>query len=90
MDVLTSLITGRKAQPVVQRLAPGDECLPAFFFDDSPMLRNAIMCSTCRFDDVLDVAKLQSSLVDLLARDGWRKLSGRLRLNACYSRVSIS
>lgn len=81
MDVLTSLITGRKAQPVVQRLAPGDECLPAFFFDDSPMLRNAIMCSTCRFDDVLDVAKLQSSLVDLLARDGWRKLSGRLRLN---------
>lgn len=82
MDALTSLITGRKAKAVGQELLAGDECLPVFFFDDSPMLRNAIMCSTCRVNTVLDAAKLHSSLVGLLDRDGWRKLRGRLRLNA--------
>ncbi|KAM4056683.1 transcriptional regulator sdnM [Hirsutella rhossiliensis] len=82
METLSRLIAGRKAKRVTQARVPTDEILPVFFFDDTPMLRNAVMCWTMRFNDVLDPEKLHQSLARLLERgDGWRKLRGRIRLN---------
>ncbi|EQL00679.1 BCL5p [Ophiocordyceps sinensis CO18] len=51
MDTLSRLIAGPKTNMVVQATVPTDEILPVFFFDDTPMLRNAIMCWTMRFND---------------------------------------
>ncbi|KAK7993289.1 Ribokinase-like protein [Apiospora arundinis] len=82
MEALTAFIAGRKAKKAVLPRVPTDEVLPVFFFDDTPMLRNAIMCWTMRFNDVLDAEKLHHSLARLVSRDdGWRKLRGRIRLN---------
>ncbi|KAK6836884.1 hypothetical protein PG987_007379 [Apiospora arundinis] len=82
MEALTAFIAGRKAKKAVLPRIPTDEVLPVFFFDDTPMLRNAIMCWTMRFNDVLDAEKLHHSLARLVSRDdGWRKLRGRIRLN---------
>ncbi|KAK2051371.1 hypothetical protein LY76DRAFT_675569 [Colletotrichum caudatum] len=83
MEWLSRLIAGRKARRACPDRIPTDEVLPVFFFDDTPMLRNAILCWTMRFNDVLDPLKLRQSLEMLLRRDdGWRKLRGRIRLDA--------
>ncbi|KAL0941314.1 uncharacterized protein CTRU02_204077 [Colletotrichum truncatum] len=82
MEALTTFIAGRKAKKTMLHRVATDEVLPVFFFDDTPMLRNAIMCWTMRFNDVLDAEKLHRSLARLVLRDdGWRKLRGRIRLN---------
>jgi hypothetical protein len=88
MDSLSRLLAGRKAKKTQQARVPTDEVLPVFFFDDTPMLRNAIMCWTMRFNDVLDPEKLRQSLARLVSReDGWRKLRGRIRLNVSAIRL---
>ncbi|GKU13739.1 unnamed protein product, partial [Fusarium langsethiae] len=52
-----------------------------FYFDDTPLLRNYVQCSTLRFNDALDVAMLKDSLSRVIALPGWRKLGGRIRMN---------
>ncbi|KAI0399005.1 hypothetical protein F4802DRAFT_611210 [Xylaria palmicola] len=86
MDTLNA---GRKAKRAYLPRIPTDEVLHVFYFDDTPMLWNAVMCWMMRFHDVLDPIKLHQSLDRLLRRDdGWRKLRGRIRLNE-HGRLEI-
>ncbi|KAK6063699.1 lysR family regulatory protein [Seiridium cupressi] len=71
---------GSRAQPPK---VPSDTIIPLYFFDNTPLWRAFILCSTLVFDDVLDPQKLRVSLESLIQRDGWRKLSARLRRNVC-------
>lgn len=57
-----AMFCGRKKS---QRV-PSDDVLPAWFFDDSPMMRDVVMRLLIRFDDILDPDKLHSSLDTLL------------------------
>ncbi|KAI1505901.1 hypothetical protein F5X99DRAFT_427788 [Biscogniauxia marginata] len=68
----------RVAPPTV----PTDTVIPLHCFDDRPINKSIIMLFMMRFDDVLDSEKLRGSLEKLLAREGWRKLGARLRLNS--------
>ncbi|KAM7190798.1 hypothetical protein V8F20_009594 [Naviculisporaceae sp. PSN 640] len=58
-----------------------DEVLVAHAFDDSRSVRNLIIGLGFRFGHVLDCDKVHSALDCLLAKEGWRRLGGRLRLN---------
>ncbi|ORY61018.1 uncharacterized protein BCR38DRAFT_349771 [Pseudomassariella vexata] len=57
-----------------------DEVIPMFYFDE--YWRWIIMSKTIRFNDVLDVDKLHSTLSHLCTMGEWRKLGGRLRKNS--------
>ncbi|KAI2614885.1 hypothetical protein GGR54DRAFT_632530 [Hypoxylon sp. NC1633] len=69
----------KRRQPLT---IPSDTVIPLHRFDDTPVNRKVIVEFTMRFDDVLDPDKLRFSLEKLLNRRDWRKLGGRLRLNA--------
>ncbi|KAL2059813.1 hypothetical protein VTL71DRAFT_10197 [Oculimacula yallundae] len=56
---------------------PEDDIYPLHLQDYN--FRRLLMVSTMRFDDVLDVEKLHTSLSRLLEIGDWRKLGGRLR-----------
>lgn len=58
-----------------------DDVTPVHYFDDNPILRNIIANFLLKFDDVLDPELLRQSLEQLLSKNGWRKLTARLRLN---------
>jgi hypothetical protein len=58
-----------------------DRVVPLPFFDDSLVWRSWILYSMFVFDDVLDVDRLHSSLVDVANSKGWEKLGARLRKN---------
>jgi hypothetical protein len=60
-----------------------DKVVPLRFFDDTPPLRASILGWTFRFDDVLDVQKLNDALTRLVNIPSWRQLGARLRLNVC-------
>ncbi|TVY83043.1 Transcriptional regulator [Lachnellula suecica] len=59
-----------------------DEVFPLHFLDRGTFIRKLVMSYTFQYDDVLDPQMLHDSLAKLLAIGGWRKLGGRLRLNA--------
>ncbi|KAB5557996.1 hypothetical protein GE09DRAFT_95616 [Coniochaeta sp. 2T2.1] len=59
-----------------------DDIYPVHYYDDDSMLRSIMVLWSFVFNDVLDAEKLHSSLRRLLEKEGWRKLGGRLRLNA--------
>jgi hypothetical protein len=65
-------------------LVPTDTIVPLHSNDDSKSSRACVFDVLFKFDDVLDPEKLHGSLRDLLAREGWRKLGARLRLNVIY------
>lgn len=54
MQALASLLVGPRARRVVRDRVLTDEVLPVFFFDDTLIWRNAIMCWAMRFNDILD------------------------------------
>ncbi|RYP65406.1 hypothetical protein DL771_008330 [Monosporascus sp. 5C6A] len=58
---------------------PTDQVIPVHFFDDHPILRRVVLYNMLVFDDVLDVEKLRSTLENLVKRETWRKLGGRVR-----------
>lgn len=58
-----------------------DNVTPLHFFDDTPLWRAFVLYSMFVFDDTLDPRKLRESLEALAQKDGWRKLSARLRQN---------
>jgi hypothetical protein len=59
-----------------------EDVYPVFTLDDNETLRGIVVTWTLRFNDVLDADKLHKSLWRLLEIGDWRKLGGRLRLNA--------
>ena len=58
-----------------------DEVVPFRFWDEQDSVRRLVLEFTYRFDDVLDVTKLKSSLERLLEIGEWRGLGARLKKN---------
>jgi hypothetical protein len=56
-----------------------DEVYPVHAWDDNKTLRGIIVTWTMMFDEVLDADVLRKGLEGVLAREGWRKLGGRIR-----------
>lgn len=50
-------------------------------WDNMDIMREQVLITTLQFDDILDPELLRISLVNLISREGWKKLGGRLRLN---------
>lgn len=59
--------------------AVADEVVPLHFVDTT--YRDLTLHHLSRYEDVLDADKLKDSLIQLIQRDGWRKLGARLRKN---------
>ncbi|KAM0254287.1 hypothetical protein ACHAQJ_006927 [Trichoderma viride] len=70
---------GRKPTPAY---VPGDRVVPLHFFENSPLVQGNNMAVSLVFDDILDPEKLRQSLENLVKREGWQRLGGRLRKNA--------
>ncbi|KAL9586171.1 MAG: hypothetical protein Q9212_001092 [Teloschistes hypoglaucus] len=82
MEVLRRLF-GRKVHDDYQnQCRTNDEIFPVHPLDQAAIVRSSVISYTFRYNDVLDAEKLRSSLVSLLEIEGWRKLGGRLRLDA--------
>lgn len=81
LQTIRRLVLGQTRWAPNYPIDPTDTVLPVFYFDDTPLLRNYVQCSTLRFNDVLDAAMLRESLSQLIALPGWRKLGGRVRMN---------
>lgn len=60
-----------------------DEVVRFRFWDDNDVMQKIVMEFTYRFDDVLDPAKLRSSLDRLLQVGEWRQIGARFRKNVC-------
>lgn len=79
MSIVSSLFGGH--QPPSPPIFATDSIIPIHDEDDTAQHRGNLMNLFFRFDDALDVEKLEHSLYVLLDRPGWNKLGGRLRLN---------
>lgn len=62
---------------------PTDTVVPLRFWDDKDYLRCFTVDFTYRFDDVLDVQKLQSALDRLMRIGDWGQLGARIRRKVC-------
>lgn len=66
----------------------GDQVVQLYPFDDTALNRCMPVWGILRFSEILDAAKLRDSLAALTEINDWRKLRGRLRLDAvgcpCY------
>ncbi|MCJ1270263.1 hypothetical protein MMC22_010159 [Lobaria immixta] len=71
-----------KSKPTAPPAVPTDKILPVHYWDDRTLFHSCIMDLLVRIDDVLDVQKLETALVKLVNRDGWRKFGARLRRNS--------
>ncbi|PLB41188.1 uncharacterized protein BDW47DRAFT_65095 [Aspergillus candidus] len=60
---------------------PTDRVIPLRYWDDLHYLRSLAHDFTFRFDDVLDVAKLETALDRLMEIGDWGQLGARLRLS---------
>jgi hypothetical protein len=87
--VLKMLFGSAKTQPA--RVLT-DKVLPLPTFDNTVLLTTFVLHSMIVFDTPLDAQKLSSSLSALVQREGWQKLSARLRksVRASYSCRSAS
>lgn len=81
MAILSSILSIFNGQPLGPPTVGTDRIVPIHSEDDIPRHRGTSLNIFMRFDDALDVEKLQRSLLLLLDRPGWNKLGGRLRLN---------
>jgi hypothetical protein len=79
-------VFAKKPVPIAPATIPSDIVVPFHTFDSSPYLRTLILNFTYRFDDVLDVDKLRTSLERLFEIGDWRKLGARVRLNVSPQR----
>ncbi|KAF4634886.1 hypothetical protein G7Y89_g3215 [Cudoniella acicularis] len=82
MAILSSILSAFARKPPGPPIVATDTIVPIHSEDDNSRHRGYVMNLFVRFDDVLNVEKLQQSLFPLLKRPGWNKLSGRLRLNS--------
>ncbi|KAJ5619831.1 hypothetical protein N7510_003815 [Penicillium lagena] len=81
MKLLRWLTLERPQKRLAYEKVPTDMIMPVHYFDDTTLLRNSVQCWSLRFNDVLDPEMLRASLSQLLEREGWCKLGGRIRLN---------
>ncbi|CAG7558284.1 unnamed protein product [Fusarium equiseti] len=81
LQAIRRFVLGQTHQSSSYPTNPTDTILPVYYFDDTPLLRNYVQCSTLRFNDVLDAEILRVSLARVIALPGWRKLGGRVRMN---------
>ncbi|CAI6338859.1 unnamed protein product [Periconia digitata] len=70
-----------RGKRVVERV-PTDTVIPLGWLDDTKTNRSMILDFAMLFDDVLDEKKLIHALEKLVEKKGWKRLGGRLRLNA--------
>lgn len=68
---------GRKRPAIV----PTDRVIPLRYWDDLDYLRSICHAFTLRFDDALDVPKLETALLRLMEIGDWGQMGARLRLN---------
>lgn len=61
---------------------PTDRIIPLRYWDDLNYLRSIRHAFTFRFDDALDVTKLETALLRLMEIGDWGQIGARLRLNA--------
>ena len=64
---------------------PTDKVVPLLNIDSDLVLMLSMVHTMFTFPGVLDVAKLKDSLHRLLKREGWNKLSARMRRNVSLS-----
>jgi hypothetical protein len=81
LQTIRRFVLGQTRSTPNYPIEPTDTVLPVFYFDDTPLLRNYVQCSTLRFNDALDATMLRDSLSRVIALPGWRKLGGRIRIN---------
>ena len=81
LQAIRRFVLGQTRQSSNYPTNPTDTILPVYYFDDTPLLRNYVQCSTLRFNDVLDAEMLKESLSRVIALPGWRKLGGRVRMD---------
>ncbi|CAI7649715.1 unnamed protein product [Penicillium glandicola] len=60
---------------------PTDRVIPLRYWDDLDYLRSICHAFTFRFDDILDVLKLEAALGRLMEIGDWGQMGARLRLN---------
>jgi hypothetical protein len=65
----------------METASENDEVIPARFWDANDIVHKLVMEFTYRFDDVLDAAKLKSSLERLMEIGEWRSLGARFKKN---------
>ncbi|KAG7418602.1 Acetyltransferase BOT5 [Fusarium oxysporum f. sp. raphani] len=82
LQAIRRAVLGQTRQPPNYPTNPTDTVLPVYYFDDTPLLRNCVECWTLRINDPLDAEMLRESLSRVIARPGWRKLGGRIRMNS--------
>ncbi|KAG8349753.1 hypothetical protein FVEN_g12030 [Fusarium venenatum] len=82
LQTIRRLVLGQTRSTPNYPIDPTDTILPVFYFDDTPLLRNYVQCSTLRFNDALDATMLSDSLSRVITLLGWRKLGGRIRINS--------
>ena len=90
LQTIRRFVLGQTRQPSSYPTNPTDTILPVYYFDDTPLLRNYVQCSTLRFNDALDAEMLRESLSRVIALPGWRKLGGRVRMNASTLAKSLT
>jgi hypothetical protein len=78
---MLKFLAPKSASVLDDKSKPADRIVPLNFFDDGPLWRAFILYSMFVFEEVLDAAKLQTSLERLVHKDGWWKLGARLRQN---------
>lgn len=72
-----------KEEPQVPETFKSDDVIPVHLFDDSAAARGIVLVWTFRFEDVLNPQKLRDALSELFSMNGWRKLSGKFRMQVC-------
>jgi hypothetical protein len=74
-----------KEQPLMPDTVKSDDVIPVHLFDDSAAARGIVLVWTFRFEDILNPQKLRDSLSELFGMDGWKRLSGRFRMQVYWS-----
>lgn len=60
-----------------------DTIIPLHEYDCMPLLTTIFLTILLKYDRVLDPEALRKSLIQLIDRDGWRKLGARLKQDVC-------
>lgn len=83
MDTVRRLVGAAPARSVPPAIE-SDEVYTVHMLDDTNTLRGIVVTWTLRFNDVLNVDALSTSLSRLLEIGDWRKVGGRLRLKVSF------
>jgi hypothetical protein len=89
MSGLSSCPPKGKAEPLMPETVKSDDVIPVHLFDDSAAARGIVLVWTFRFEDILNPQKLRDALSGLFGMDGWRRLSGRFRMQVCWSKIFL-